>query len=67
MVTAVFISAAPQQGETTCQTGKQNGTLSSEIGVGIWAASDIADHIAAIRRPAQSRTTKAPGEGECHA
>jgi 3-dehydroquinate synthase len=63
-MTAAFAPAAPQQGETTCQTGKQNGTLSSEIGVGIWTASAIADRVAAVRRPAQSRTTKAPGEGE---
>jgi hypothetical protein len=42
----MFAAAAPQQGETTCQTGKQSGTLSSGIGVRVAmdGVSMIADH-----------------------
>ena len=54
--------------ETTCQTGKQSGTLSSEIGVrvAVGGVPMIADRFAGIRRPTE-QNKRAPGEGECHA
>jgi hypothetical protein len=65
---SAFAPAAPQQGETTCQTGKQSGTLSSKIGVRVAVGGvKIADRFAGVRRPAQSKRTRASGEGECHA
>ena len=43
---------APTTGETTCQTGKQSGTLSSKIGVRVAVGSvKIADRFAGVRRP----------------
>jgi hypothetical protein len=58
---AIFASAAPQQGKTTCQTGKQNGTLSSKIGVrvAIGGVSDKPIVSQVFAGPSQSRTTRA--------
>jgi hypothetical protein len=67
---AGFASVASQHPKTTCQTGKQNGTLSSEIGserCDMDGDQTMADRFAGVRRPTHSKTIRVPGEGECHA
>src|SRR3954451_2598918 len=50
---AIFAPAAPQPSETTCQTGKQSGTLSSKIErrVAIWADQIMPDRFADFAGP----------------